>query len=384
MTTDNTVDLHIAKIPRPEFLSFDCNPSRLADLHSNEGCCCMITKHTYEFLAKAGESTICGVGGFGVASSFWPTGEECEVDLESLHHGQWSRKGTYLIGLDKSRPTPFEWDLYPFVAEGVRLRTKKSYDFIDNSWGRIQFGEIPVTQIADQQGCEAAGGCWYNGACHIMPPLCHQLNDQGDCDRYGCYWALEQCRPMPVRCDDWVTEQDCINAGCEWWGSDNPYLPNTCHKIGLKVVTLNIDPDQPADIHSNELPGTTNKVTFDIGKNIEVCGGIGTVMLRKGGEAGLVSCCFWSLPFGSEMVRNRVQVRLGSPKNFNEDFSINEEFRRYGSALRVGTSFSDITVDVLDMMLLYKDVVCEEITTGSVCYLMGCYWYDGGCHSEPQ
>jgi len=350
MTTDNTVDLHIIKISRPEIVSFDCHPG-LADLRSNEGCCCGLTKHTYDFLAKAGNIIVCCIAGLAYTG---PVEQDkyYDVELESLYNGQWYYKGTFSIHTNRENPTPFEWDWYPFAAEGIRLRMK-DYGYLDMSLGLIQFGLHPITDITNEQECASMNGHYYNGRCHLLPPTCSQINNQQDCVNRGCYWTGTECQPIPEACTGWCTEQDCIDAGCEWWGPDNPYLPNTCHETGMKAVSLNVDPDQPADIHSNELPGTSGVVSFNLPNRVKAYRAIGTIMLAYPGHQGVTDCNFYMDAYG--MWQNRIRISFNIAKDFDEDFNKTSEYKRYGTVFKIGSGYGELTVDSLNMIFIYKD-----------------------------
>jgi len=351
MIIDNTVDLHITKLPPAEIVTFDCNPEADVDLHNKEGkCCCWIQTHTYDLVIKATEGAhICGIAGIGGTGPS-EHNRYYDVKIEVYVDGQWILIDT--IPMHTDRNTPFEVYFEPVFATAFRFSTLETSWLLDRTMGLVQFGDTPADSHMTLEDCEAAGCHWYNGSCHLHPPLCKQITTQAECEQYGCYWAQDACHPMPTKCGEWLEEQGCIAAGCEWWEPDHPYDPNSCHELGTKVALLDIDPNEPADIHSDEPPGS-QWVNFNFGKRIKIYRAVGTGMIKKGDTGGATSLEFFIMR--SEMWQNRVLMSFGWPKDFDEDFNKTDEWRRYGNVLKCGNVFEGVTVEILRMLVYYKD-----------------------------
>jgi len=58
-----------------------------------------------------------------------------------------------------------------------------------------------------------------------------------------------------------------------------------------------------------------------------------------------------------------------------------------GSYASIGSISAKVVDDTEDFSLPSTGappVYCEDLTSESDCIAQGCYWYEGGCHSQPQ
>jgi hypothetical protein len=346
MTIDNIIPLAIRKISAPNFLTFNCAPGA-ADLTSIEGCVPndFYNSHTYDLAIRLAPP-ITGIAGT-VTAGPWITEDDCKIQIKDVNEETWHE----LLTFRTKKNNVYQFECYPPYPSQVgmfRIWFDSPGQIIESK-GRLQVGETPLNQQPTKTQCETAGGYWYNGSCHLIPPLCDVLNNESDCNTYGCYWANGKCNPYPTSCEGWLTETDCVNHGCSWWNTSNPYLPNTCHDPTMTAKRLALEPEIPADMHSTTPPGSTY-AEFIFPEKIKVFRGFGTVRI---GGGYITTICFWLDNYG-DMWKNRVKVQSGYTKTFDEDYKISDERTRMGTTFRVGVKGTDIPIEHLNMVLVYR------------------------------
>jgi len=350
MNIDNIIPFTIRKIPAPQYLTFDCHRGH-ADLSTSEGSCVphgFYNTHTYDLAIRLSPD-ITGIAGYVTAGNQISDDMPVRIQIKDVGDDTWETIREFPI--NKNQVKQFEcYPPYPTPVGLFRIRFLESGGII-HSKGKIQVGDTPADQHT-QAECEAAGGYWYNNSCHLIPPLCYILDNQSDCTAYGCYWANGECHPYPTSCEGWLTQQDCVDNDCSWWDENHPYLPNTCHDPRMIAKRLAMSPDIPADIHSTTPPGSLY-AEFPIGEleRIKIFRGFGEA--RIGGTNYLTTLCFW-LDNKPDLWQNRVKVFSGQNRTFDENYALSSEYNRFGHILRVGVKGTEIPLDHLNMVLLYR------------------------------